>query len=82
MRELIDTVGEVVKSAESLKQIDPTGDLGTEQVSTFNSLANQLYNEAVNIEINAREVNLEEMNQAFLNLNQTCIACHSLFRGL
>lgn len=82
LKKLIDTVGEVVKSAQTLKQMDPDGDLGTEQVSTFNALAEQLYIEAVNIEINARDMKLEEMDKAFRNLNETCIACHSMFRGL
>jgi cytochrome c556 len=82
LQQLIDTANQLVKSAESLKEIDPGGDLGTEQVSTFFSLADQLRAEALDMEINTREMNIEALDKAFANMNQTCESCHRLFRGL
>jgi cytochrome c556 len=82
LQNLIDTVGVVASSAESLKQATQTEGLDEEQWTKFSDLADQLYSEAIDIELNARKVKVEEMNRAFLNLNQTCIACHKLFRSL
>jgi len=82
LQKLIDTVGVVASSAESLKQADKIDHLNDEQWSKYTKLTDQLYSEAVEIDINARQMNLEEMNDAFLNLNQTCISCHKLFRSL
>ena len=82
LQQLIETTDEVVKSAQSLKEIDPADKLGTEQTSTFISLADQLHTEALNIKINTKNMNIEELNQAFDKLNQTCNTCHKLFRGL
>lgn len=82
LQELIDTIGVVASSAESLKQSDKIDHLNDEQLSRYTALTDQLYSEAIEIDINARQMNVEEMNQAFLNLNQTCISCHKLFRSL
>jgi cytochrome c556 len=82
LQKLIDTVGVVASSAESLKQTDKIDHLNDEQWSKYTKLTDQLYSEAIEIDINARQMNVEEMNEAFLNLNQTCISCHKLFRNL
>jgi cytochrome c556 len=82
LQKLIDTVGVVASSAESLKQTDKIDHLNDEQWSKYTKLTDQLYGEAIEIDINARQMNVEEMNEAFLNLNQTCISCHKLFRSL
>jgi cytochrome c556 len=82
LQKLIDTVGVVASSAESLKKTDKINHLNDEQLSRYTELADQLYGEAIEIDINARQMNVEETNEAFLNLNQTCISCHKLFRSL
>lgn len=79
---LIDTVAAVAESAEFLKQEKKIDHLGDEQMAIYRDLADKLYIEAVSIDLNAKKMKLEEMNEAFLNLNQTCIKCHSLFRSL
>ena len=82
LNDLIASVDVVLQTAFELQQVIPGGDLGTEQVSTFASLAKQLQQQATDIKQHAENMQTEEMNQAFLQMNQTCITCHSLFRGL
>ncbi len=82
LHKLLDTVDVVAKSAELLKQTSKLEHLSDEQFMQFMALADQLHNEAINIDINARELKVEEMNEAFLNLNEKCVACHKLFRSL
>jgi len=82
LQELIDTVGVVADSAQQLRRAEKRDHLGEEQLQIYNTLADQLYNEAVNIDMNAKQMNIRDMNEAFVNLNQVCIACHSLFRSL
>lgn len=79
---LIDTVSVIVESADFLKTEKKIAHLGDEQMAIYTRLGEQLYSEAVSIDHNAKKLELEEMNQAFLNLNQTCIKCHNLFRSL
>ena len=74
--ELIDTATLVAASALQLKEDKP------DELSEFSTLADQLYEQAVAIEINAKKMNLEEMNKSFSELNQTCISCHKTYRGL
>lgn len=82
LQKLIDTVRLVAESASFLQEADSIEHLDEAQFTTYAKLAEQLYEEAVAIDMNARNMNLAEMNQAFLELNQTCIGCHTLFRGL
>ncbi|MFT7460683.1 MAG: hypothetical protein ACI909_003371 [Planctomycetota bacterium] len=82
LQQLIDTVRVIVKSAESLKKKTQINHLGAEQIEKYSALADKLYEEALAIDDSAKKNDAEEMNRAFLNLNQTCIACHTLFRGL
>ena len=76
LTELIDTAALVANSALQLKEDDAN------ESPQFSTLAEQLYEQAVSIEMNARNMNLEEMNNSFSELNQTCISCHKLYRGL
>ena len=80
--ELLNTVELVARSAQSLKQAKKLEHLSDEQFVGFKALAEHLYSEAIYIDMNAKKMNVEEMNKAFLNLNQTCISCHKLFRSL
>ena len=82
LEELVSTVSTVVDSAVFLKKQDKVEHLGKEQLGMYKQLAEKLYVEAVSIEVNARKMKLEEMNQAFIDLNQTCIRCHGMFRDL
>ena len=80
--ELLNTVEIVARSAESLKQAKKLEHLSDDQYVGFKALADHLYSEAIHIDLNAKLMNIEQMNEAFLNLNQTCISCHKLFRSL
>jgi len=82
LQQLVATTTAIAESAQALAQIDPTNEPGSAQVSKFKSLADQLRSEALNIEFNTRNMNIEAMNRSFDRLNQTCISCHRLFRGL
>ncbi len=76
LTDLIDTAAQVAKSAQQLKKDN------SNESSQFSTLAEQLYEQAVSIEMNARNMNLEEMNNSFSELNQLCISCHKMYRGL
>ncbi len=76
LTELIDTAALVAASALQLKES------GSSEMSEFSFLAEQLYEQAVSIELNAKNMNLDEMNSSFSGLNQTCISCHKMYRGL
>lgn len=82
LQELLDTVSSIAESADFLKKQKRIAHLGEEQMQAYTDLAERLYEDAVSIELNARTMQLEEMNAAFLDLNQTCIKCHQLFRSL
>ena len=82
LRELIDTAALVAESSLTLKDEENTGQLPPQEQARFHELAEQLYQQAVAIEINARNMNIDEMNKAFGDMNQVCISCHRLFRAL
>ena len=82
LRELIDTAALVAESGLKLKEEGKDGRLPQQEQSRFDGFATQLYQQALSIEINARNMNIDEMNRAFGDLNQVCISCHRLFRAL
>ena len=82
LEDLVDTVSVVVDSAVFLRSQKQVEHLGAEQLAMYKQLAERLYVEAVAIDVNARNMKLEEMNQAFIDLNHTCIRCHGMFRDL
>ena len=77
---LIQAAADLTFSAEILTQYIPVPELSEQQRSTFRNLAEQIYTEARNVEVNAEKENLLEMDAAFQRMEKTCVKCHSLFR--
>ena len=80
LQQLIDTVGELVKSAEVLTDAVPGIALSRENQAVFRAMAHQLFQEAQNISGLVAEKNYAALDPAYQRLNETCAACHSLFR--
>lgn len=80
LKELINTVSELVKAAEVLTDAVPGIELKKEDQVIFRAMANQLYSEAQNIGNMVEEKDYSSLDPAYQRLNETCNACHSLFR--
>jgi len=80
LQNLIDTAGEVVVAAEALDKAGPEGDMDRNERAVFHTMAERLYVEAANIEIQARDSNFMELQEAYRRLDETCNDCHRLFR--
>ena len=80
LRQLLDTVAELVKAADVLTDAVPGIELNKEDRVIFRAMARQLYLEAQNIGTLVEEKNYAALDPAYRRLNETCNACHSLFR--
>ncbi|MEX2525020.1 MAG: hypothetical protein WD750_08685 [Gammaproteobacteria bacterium] len=80
LQSLIDLAGEVVVSAEALGKSGAGDEMDRNEQAVFHTMADRLYVEAANIEIQARNSNFMELRDAYRRLDETCSACHSLFR--
>ena len=80
LQQLIATVADLVKAAEVLTDAVPGIELNKEDQVIFRAMANQLYREAQNIGVMVEEKNYAALDPAYQHLNETCNACHSLFR--
>ena len=80
LRQLLDTIAELVRSAGTLTDAVPGIELSSEDQVVFRAMAAQLYREAQNIGVLVEEKNYNALEPAYQRLNETCNACHSLFR--
>lgn len=80
LQQLIDTVADLVSAAEVLTDAVPGIELSKEDQVVFRAMANQLYREAQSIGVMVEEKNYSALDPAYRRLNETCNACHSLFR--
>lgn len=80
LKDLINTVSELVKAAEVLTDAVPGIELKKEDQVIFRAMANQLYGEAQEIGNMVEEKDYSSLDPAYRRLNETCNACHSLFR--
>jgi cytochrome c556 len=76
---LVETVNELVQTAEKLPEITQ-GDLSENDQVTFKALANQLYTETVKLQDAVKENNYSDQNAGYQRLRKTCSACHNLYR--
>lgn len=81
MQSLIDTAGDVVYATEQMTEQKHIKTLNPVELNEFRALSNALYTEAVNIQIEARDNNFSGLDQAYRRLDETCAACHQLFRS-
>ena len=80
LQQLVDTVSELVRASEGLTDAIPGIELNSEDQVIFRAMANQLKDEARNIENLVKDKNYGAVDPAYQRLNETCNACHSLFR--
>ena len=80
LKELINTVSDLVKAASVLTDAVPGIELKREDQVIFRALANQLYKEAREMGTMVEEKDYSDLDPAYQRLNETCNACHSLFR--
>ena len=80
LQQLINTVAELVKASEGLTDAIPGIELSTEDRVVFRAMANQLFREAQTLGVMVDEKNYPAVDSAYQRLNETCNACHSLFR--
>jgi len=80
MEELVYTVNELGYAAIFLQEALPGFDLSTEEKDIFQAIAIQLQKEAENIKEMAEQNDTVNMDRSYKRLNDTCSACHELFR--
>ncbi len=81
MTDLIEAVEELLFHAELLSTGEPGVKLDETELTTFRAVAGQLYTEALNLQQLTEYYDYHAIEPAYKRLNQTCIACHNLFRG-
>jgi cytochrome c556 len=80
LEELIDTLNELMSAAINLRQALPGFELNNEEKTIFKAMVIQLQAEANKIKILAKADNYHDMEESYQRLNDTCAACHELFR--
>jgi len=69
-----------VQIADQLPQMLPENQLNAEEQVTFKAMANQLHNETLQLLGTDATRSYIELNSSYQRLQQTCTACHNLFR--
>jgi cytochrome c556 len=77
---LFDNASELYVAATSLRQALPGIDLTVAEKSIFENIAKQLQVEANNLGYMAQNSDKKGMEIVYDRLNNTCVACHELFR--
>ncbi len=80
MADLIEAVEELLFHAELLSTGQPSVKLNETELATFRAMAGQLYTEALNLQQLTEYYDYHAIEPAYERLNQTCTACHNLFR--
>lgn len=81
MAGLVEAVEELLFHAELLSTGQPGIKLDETELATFRAVAGQLYTETLNLQQLTEYYDYHAIEPAYKRLNQTCIACHNLFRG-
>ena len=80
MADLVEAVEELLFHAEMLSTGQPSVKLNETELATFRAMAGQLYTETLNLQQLTEYYDYHAIEPAYERLNQTCIACHNLFR--
>jgi cytochrome c556 len=80
LRKLITTANELVVAAERMTDAIPGVRIEPQNQVTFEALAKQLQEQAVNIAFLAEQTDEEGLEPAYQRMSETCNACHTLFR--
>lgn len=79
-KELVDTVSDLVNSTDDLTKALPGLNMEKHDQITFKAMASQLLKEAKKIKRFAEENDHNAINSVYQDLDDTCNACHRLFR--
>ena len=80
IHELFDNASELLLAAKKLNQALPGIDLTVTEKNIFENVARQLQIEANNLGYMAQNNDKEGVEITYKRLQETCIACHELFR--
>lgn len=78
---IADSAAELQRAVDIILKIQPTLDLSEHQAPVFRKLANQLKEQGVELESLARRNQIDALKPALTRTKNTCMTCHSLFRG-
>ena len=81
MKDLVEAVEELLFHAEMLSTGQPSVKLDETEIATFRAMAGQLYTEVLNLQQLTEYYDYHAIEPAYKRVNQTCIACHNLFRS-
>lgn len=71
----------LVNKAKNLSEIVTGGQLTSEERITFRAIASQLHTEAVSLQTAISANNFVNVDAGYRRLQETCNACHNLFRN-
>lgn len=80
LEDLVYTVNELGYAAIFLVEALPGFKLSTEEKDIFHAIAIQLQKQAENLKEMAEQNDTANMERSYKRLNDTCSACHELFR--
>ena len=80
LKDLIITSNQLVNAAENMTDAIPGVRIEPQNQVTFEALAKQLQEQAINIAFLAEQTDEEGLEPAYQRMSQTCNACHALFR--
>lgn len=80
LEKLAGLAAELVAVSDNLPGVLPDIQLTTEEQTTFRVMASQLHNETMQLLNAGMHIPYQELNDGYRRLQQTCAACHNLFR--
>jgi hypothetical protein len=78
--ELISAVENLLVESTHMKTSIPNLNLNAQELKTFQSMANQLYIDVLNLQQVTYRYDYHRIEMTYQQLNQTCVGCHKLFR--
>ena len=77
---LVDAAADLIKISDKLPDLISDQEISSDEQITFKAMARQLHNEASQLLDSDPDISYHELNNGFQRLQQTCAACHNLFR--
>jgi hypothetical protein len=78
---LVNTVVELIDTIDELPEVISATSLGEADRITFRALARRLLEETLSMRAHVRDGDEEALDDGYRRLQETCAACHRLFRG-
>ena len=80
IRLLVEEAKSLTITAAQLPEIESLKKLNEEEQLTFNAMANQLHDVALELQKDIEANHRQELDKAYIKLQDTCNTCHRLFR--